>query len=397
MPPTSPVAPPVSVVNAPLSPAPVVTAAAPAPPAPPAPDIADLLRSSDLIPPVDQPAHDELFGPDPVPGKDQRVAKPKTKRTLPGWTRAAAIVVAVAVVAGGAGIASRSFRKVPAPVTGTLSVQTNPAGVAVFIDGVSRGNTPARLTLDIGSHILELRGRGVPRVVPITVTAGADVSQYLELPETPSTGSLLIQSDPSGAKVTVDGVAHGTAPVSVADLAPGDHDVVLQGADGGTPVRQHVVIQAGVTASVLAPVATASAGPVSGWLSVKSPVAVEIREGGRLLGTTDTDRIMMTAGRHELELVNDTLGYHSNRVVQVPPGKVAALGIDMPQGTINVNAAPWAEVWIDGKRAGETPIGNLAISIGPHEVVFRHPQLGEKRQAISVTLSGPVRLSVDMK
>ena len=66
-------------------------------------------------------------------------------------------------------------------------------------------------------------------------------------------------------------------------------------------------------------------------------------------------------------------------------------------GVVNLNAAPWAEVWIDGRRVGETPIGNLSVSIGPHEVVFKHPQLGEKRQAISVTLGAPLRVSVDMK
>jgi hypothetical protein len=361
------------------------------------PNIEDLLRSDFATASKAQSdVRDEFFAPEPVLPKEQKVFKPKSKRSIPRWMRYAAIVVAVAAVAGGAGIASRSFRKAPPPATGTLSVQTNPPGVAVFIDGVSRGNTPARLSLNVGSHILELRGRGVPRVVPISVAAGAEVSQYLELPETPSTGSLLIQSDPPGAKVTVDGVAHGVAPVNVADLAPGDHEVLLQ-AEGGTPVRQHVVIQAGVTSSVLAPVATASAGPVSGWLSVKSPVTLDIREEGRQIGSTDTDRIMMAAGRHELELVNETLGYHSKRVVQVQPGKVAAVGVEMPQGVINLNAAPWAEVWIDGKRVGETPIGNLAVSIGPHEVIFRHPQLGEKRQAVSVTLGAPVRLSVDMK
>ncbi len=385
---------PSSTVN-PVTPPPApIVMPAPSSPPQPMPDIAELLRASDLLTPKPA-ARDDFFAQEPAPPKE-RVSKPKTKRRIPGWARIAAIVVAVAAVAGGAGIASKSFRKPPPPASGTLSVQTNPPGVAVFIDGVSRGNTPARLTLNPGAHILELRGRGVPRSIPISVTAGAEVSQYLELPETPSTGSLLIQSDPPGAKVTVDGVAHGTAPVSVADLAPGDHEVLLQ-AEGGTPVRQHVVIQAGVTASVLAPVATASAGPVSGWLSVKSSVSIDIREGGRLLGSTDTDKIMMTAGRHELELVNETLGYRSNRVVQVPPGKVAAIGVELPQGTINLNASPWAEVFIDGRRVGETPIGNLAIGIGPHEVVFRHPQLGEKRQAVSVTLAGPVRVSVDMK
>jgi hypothetical protein len=37
------------------------------------------------------------------------------------------------------------------------------------------------------------------------------------------------------------------------------------------------------------------------------------------------------------------------------------------------------------------------MPIGSHEVVFRHPQFGEKRHAISVTLSGPTRVSVNMK
>jgi hypothetical protein len=106
---------------------------------------------------------------------------------------------------------------------------------------------------------------------------------------------------------------------------------------------------------------------------------------------------MVASGRHDLELVSEALGYRSTRVVQVLPGKVAAIALDLPQGVVNLNAAPWAEVWIDGQRAGETPIGNLAVPIGPHEIVFKHPQLGEKRHAISVTLGAPLRLSVDMK
>jgi hypothetical protein len=346
-------------------------------------DITELLK--DFDPPSAAPAEIEF---EPVP------VEPRQRFT--GWKRYA--VVALAVVAlGEAGlIGYREMRTPTGPTLGTFSVQTNPPGVAVFVDGVARGNTPARLSLPAGSHIVELRGRGVPRVLPITVTAGAEASQYLELPVTPSSGSLIVQSDPAGARVTVDGVDHGTAPVSVADLAPGEHEVVLQ-AEGGTPVKQRVVIQAGVASSVLAPVSTAAPGPVSGWLTVKSPVAVEIREGGRLIGTTDSDRIMLTAGRHDLEFSNETLGYTATRSVTVPPGKVAPVTIEMPQGVVNLNAAPWAEVWIDGRRVGETPIGNLSVPIGSHEIVFRHPQLGERRQAVSVTLKAPVRLSVDMK
>jgi hypothetical protein len=132
-------------------------------------------------------------------------------------------------------------------------------------------------------------------------------------------------------------------------------------------------------------------------VTVKAPFSMEIREGGRLLGSTDSDRIMMAAGRHDLELSSEPLAYRVSRVVQVAGGKVTALALDLPSGAVNLNATPWAEVWIDGVRVGETPMGNLAVTIGPHEIVFKHPQLGEKRHAVSVTLAGPIRVSVDMK
>jgi hypothetical protein len=236
----------------------------------------------------------------------------------------------------------------------------------------------------------------VPRVIPITVTAGAEVSQYLEFAEAPVTGQLAVQSEPAGAKVIVDGTERGVAPVTISDLAPGEHRVELQ-ADGVT-AKHTVTVQAGGTASLVVPIGAAAAGgPVSGWVAVKSQFSMEIREGGRLLGSTDADRLMLAAGRHELDFVNDALGYHATRVVQVVPGKVASLSIELPMGVINLNASPWAEVWIDGKRVGETPIGNLSVAIGPHEIVFKHPQFGEKHHSVSVTLSAPVRLSVDMK
>jgi hypothetical protein len=380
--------PPVNVVMPPPVAAPHRPEPSPDPVTPQPRDITELLKDFDLPP----AAHE----PEPVVAKEVRLSSARAK-TIP-WRLLAIAAAAVAIVGAGGYYGYSVYKKPVAPALGTLSVQTNPPGAAVFVDGVAHGNTPARVSLPVGSHILELRGRGVPRVIPVSITSGTEASQYLELPETPSVGSLMVQSEPAGAKVSIDGVDRGPAPATVAGLAPGEHEVVLQ-ADGGAPVKQKVVIQAGVTSSILTPVATASAaaGPVSGWLTVKAPVSVEVRENGRMVGTSDTDKIMMAAGRHDVELVNETLGYRATRSVQVPPGKVAGISLELPQGSININAAPWAEVWIDGRRVGETPIGNLPISIGSHEVVFRHPQLGEKRQAVSVTLNAPVRLSIDMK
>ena len=377
-------------------------AAAPPPPAPKPvapPDISDLIGALD--PKAAPIGHEPLFNPDApftahAHAQAHAHAHAAAEPARSSWRRIAILVAVLVVIGTAAIVAPRMLRKAaPTAPLGTLAVQTNPPGAQIFVDGVEKGLTPARVSLSAGAHILELRGRGVPRVIPVTVAAGAEVSQYLELPQTPATGSLLVQSEPAGAKVSIDGVERGVAPLSVNDLAPGEHEVVLQGDNGN--VHQKVVIQAGVTASVLAPMATAAPPPASGWISFRSPMTIDVREGGRLLGTTDTERIMMTAGRHELLLTNETLGYRATRAVQVPPGKVTSVAIELPQGVININASPWAEVWIDGKRIGETPIGNLPIAIGGHEIVFRHPQFGEKHQAVSVTMSAPVRLSMDMK
>ena len=227
----------------------------------------------------------------------------------------AKIAALVAVVCFSAAAACSAYKylgsSAAAPAMGSLNVQSNPAGVDVFVDGVAQGtHARAHLAVAPGSHILELRGSGVPRVIPLNVTAGAEVSQYLEFAESPVTGQLAVQSDPPGAKVLVDGAERGVAPVTIPDLAPGDHR-------GRTAERRRqrakhtVTVQAGGTASLVVPIgAAAAAGPVSGWVSVKAPFTMEIREQGRLLGTTDADRLMIAAGRHELDLVNDTLGYH---------------------------------------------------------------------------------------
>jgi hypothetical protein len=71
--------------------------------------------------------------------------------------------------------------------------------------------------------------------------------------------------------------------------------------------------------------------------------------------------------------------------------------VEFPSGTLVVNATPGTEVWIDGKHAGRTPLDALSVPLGPHEVIFRHPDLGERHYAVSVTLMAPTRLDVDLK
>jgi hypothetical protein len=388
--------PPVSELPAPHA-REIAHPAAPARPAPPhAPE-----------PPVEPPRLEPrrpvaaTLAPPIAPAPEPpRIFTDKESRTSWGRRIRRAAIVALFLVAVGEG-AFIVWRGSAAPVlpatSGTLTLESRPAAASVVVDGRSRGVTPITLTLSAGAHVLEIRSGGEPRVIPLTIKAGAQLSQYIELQAAamPSTGQLQIRTQPSGARVSIDGQPRGVSPLSLTDLEPGGHDVLLESDLGA--VHQAVTIEAGVTASLVVPLTGGSNVPVSGWVAIDTPVEVQLFEGGRLLGTSQTDRIMVSAGRHEIEIVNDTLGYRATRVVQVPPGKVAPVRLDLPRGTVNLNALPWAEVWVDGEKVGDTPLGNLAVPIGPHEIVFRHPQLGEQRHAVTVTLTSPTRLSVDLR
>ena len=135
---------------------------------------------------------------------------------------------------------------------GELVVQSRPEGAQVKIDGEVKGNTPLTVRLDSGAHVLEVQsGKSEPRVIPLMIQAGVQTSQYVELQGVARTGAVEIKSEPAGARVTIDGRPRGTTPVTVRDLSPGDHTVVLEA--GGRKVQQAVRIEAGGTAQLSVP------------------------------------------------------------------------------------------------------------------------------------------------
>lgn len=310
------------------------------------------------------------------------------------WIVAGIAVIAV-TAAGGFAARQRIAAATPPVTTGKMTINTEPTGAEVEVDGEKRGRAPLSLALAAGAHTLVVRANGESRTIPVTITAGADVSQYLELPKAGSGfGQLQVRTEPAGARISIDGTPLGKTPMTIVEIVPGEHAVTLESDLGN--VTQKVMIEAGVQASLVVPMGPQPGAVTSGWISVTSSLEVELRENGRLLGTSGIDRIMLAAGKHDIELVNDLVGFREMRTVQVAAGRVAGLSIAIPKGTASLNAVPWATVSIDGENVGDTPIGNYPLAVGQHEVVFRNTELGEQRRIITVTLRAPTRLSVDL-
>ena len=188
-----------------------------------------------------------------------------------------------------------------------------------------------------------------------------------------------------------------TAPPSpVTITAPPVPDATAQ-TPAVSQASNTTALPAGPAPRAAEPRPAAPGGPVGGWLMVRSPIEVDILRDGELIGTSRSARLMLPEGRHTLELVNRPLGFQQSVAVTIAPGRESALPVAVPDGVVHVNAVPWAEVFIDGRRVGETPIGNLRLPIGSHEVLFRHPTLGERRQSLVVTAGTPSRISVELR
>jgi hypothetical protein len=295
-------------------------------------------------------------------------------------------VAALGVLAVAGAVFAGLTLRAPAPATGSLVVESDPQGAEVVINDVIRGTTPLTLALPAGTHPVVVRRGTNLKQLNVEIAGGDTKSYHVAWAEgTPAavaaaTGNLSVVSDPPGSTVIVDGSARGQTPLTIRDLTPGRHEVLVR--SSGTSYQRSVQVDAGATASLVVGGAPA-AGAAWGWITVQTPFPVQVLENGRVVGTS--------------EIVNDQFAFRESSRMSVSAGRGGPVSLTIPRMAMNINALPWAEVYVDGTRVGDTPLANVMLPIGDHEVVFRHPQLGEKRQMARLTQREPLRVSVDMR
>ena len=198
-------------------------------------------------------------------------------------------------------------------------------------------------------------------------------------------GRLTITTEPAGAHVAIDGKPAGETPLTLDSLSAGRHVVTLTGASG-VSAKRTIRVEPGRTTAIDMPL-------FSGFAAISAPFVLQIAEKGKALGASD-EQILLTPGTHTLRLTNQELGYAATETVEIVPGEVTRVSLD-PHGRVNINAAPWAEVWIDGEKAGDTPLANVSVRLGVREFVFKNPQFGERKVVATITANGPASVSVD--
>jgi hypothetical protein len=344
------------------------------------------------------PAH--APGPTQTPVASGQGLQPlRPSRRVVRWPASVSAFIGLALAVGGLIWGYQQLIPVDAaaPRLAKLNIVTDPEGVEVIINNERKGVSPISVSLTAGAQTVTLRQGSEERVIPLTLAAGSEVTHHIEFrprpASTPSMGAISVVTEPAGARVEVDGRPRGVSPLALQDLSSADHRVRVIGATGSA--ERTVAVSPGATTSVVFSLPRAGS-PVAGWVAIVAPFDVQVSEGGNIVGTGRAAKIMLPAGRHTILLTNDALQFGSERTVDIPAGQIATLRVDAPKAFISANARPWAEVIIDGTGVGQTPIANLPLTIGSHEILFRHPQLGDRRQTVVVTTKGPNRVAVDL-
>ena len=163
----------------------------------------------------------------------------------------------------------------------------------------------------------------------------------------------------------------GKTPLTVSDLLPGKHEVTVEGETG--TVSTMLIVEAGETTELDVPV-------YAGWVSVLSPVQLDILLDGKLIGSTEIEKLMLKPGRHKLELQNDSLGYRNTVEVRVRPGATTSVSV-VPKAPVTVEAPEGTELSINGENMGTLPNPTLEVPLGTAEFVMRYKDEERRRSS----------------
>ncbi len=295
------------------------------------------------------------------------------------WFRAAIAALLILAVAGGYTVLSRRSAK----AIGAAVFGSTPDGAEVFVDGAPVGRTPVRVELRAGTHTVEFKRNAVTRTQTIAVKQGLELPVAVDWSQK-AVGSLQVNSTPTGAKVSVDGKLRGQTPLTLDDLLAGPHTVLIDSSEGA--VRRKVQIAEGATESL-----TESIYP--GWLHVSTSIEVTILDGGKPALLDDSNRVLLKPGPHTVRIENRALAFSQTRQVEIEPGGTTRIAIEVPTSTLSVTGSTGAEVFVDGVKAGETPLAEFKVALGSHDVMVVDKS-GVTRHASVRATTRPVQLDI---
>ena len=199
-----------------------------------------------------------------------------------------------------------------------LVVTSKPDGATVLVDGEDVGQTPWSGAVKPGSRKLRLQMAGfLPEEREIKAVQNREMEVSFALARVAGPAKVVIETDPPGAEVAVDGEEKGQSPITL-EMEPGEHEIGATKA-GFKGQAQKITVDNGQQASLRLALAQAARKPESVLAIATDPKGARLYVDGHLVGETPR-KVKTTPGDHEVRLALD--GYITRAAkVKLPAGK----------------------------------------------------------------------------
>jgi formylglycine-generating enzyme required for sulfatase activity len=252
---------------------------------------------------------------------------------------------------------------------GLITLGTSPMVAAdVQLDGRALGSTPLTdVEMTPGLHRLEFSAPRFLSEVRELAVEGGGARQELVVALTPNWAPVTLTTEPPGAEVLVDGAPAGTTPIEL-ELEAGQRDLEVR-LSGYNAWRNNVVVNA-AQPQELPPVKLTQADGRIELVSAPSEASVSV--DGQFLGRTPLS-VRLSPGRpHQITLSKPGYEQATQQLsVAADSGRRVQVELVQQFGEIDLQShPPNAEIWVDGKREGVTPV-RLALSAVEHTIEVR--------------------------
>ncbi len=276
------------------------------------------------------------------------------------------------------------------PALPAFTILSVPPGANVYINGTYEGVTPLTLNLTPGTYEVKLIKKGYENYTT-TVTINPGQTTVINAQLTPQPASLTINSNPSGAKVYVDGDYRGTTPLTL-NLTPGTHSIKLTKQDY-QDYTTTITLNPGESKTI-----SVTLTPAFGYLSVdSSPAGAKVYVDGSYIGDTPIENYKLSIGQHSLKITKQGYQDYTTTII-LNPGDSKTLNIELTPifGYLTINSNPsGATVFIDGTKIGKTPIEKHKILTGTHRVLVK--MNGYHEESFNVLIQSNKELSFNVE
>jgi len=262
---------------------------------------------------------------------------------------------------------------------GQISIKSDPDRAKVLINGKVQGQTPCVIRgLMGGDYLIELRKEGYNKLYKsVSLLDGQQLE--LELKMKPVNGLLLVESNPPGADVFIDGISKGRTPLLIYDLPVGSYKFEFK-SETQLPRTVSVDVTDRLPKRVYAELISNTA-----RLTVHStPEGAEVRINGVKMGETPLTIEEIKAGQTEIKVYKRgykpylaSMSLEATKSYEIGPELEA-----LPAGLTVISVPEGAKITIDKKPVGIAPLTLTDLSDGMHEVVAEMPGYETKTKTI---------------